>query len=90
MKHLGIKENDNIRLTTDHGTVVVKAIKSLRAPHPKTVFVPYGPWASIIMDPQTHGTGMPSLKGIKALIEPAQADQVLQLRGLLEQHYRKQ
>jgi formylmethanofuran dehydrogenase subunit D len=85
MKSLGIKENTNVQVTTDFGSVVLKAVKSARSPHPKVVFIPYGPWASLIMNPKTHGTGMPSLKGIPAEIEPAPNKKVLSLQNLLAQ-----
>ena len=90
LKTLGVKENTNVKITTDYGSVVVKAVKSLRAPHPGAVFVPYGPWASIIVNPKTHGTGMPSFKGITAEIEPAPTETVLKLPELLKQQYKKE
>jgi len=90
MKQLGIKENQNVKISTDYGSVIVRAVKSLRAPHRDAIFVPYGPWASVIVNPKTHGTGMPSFKGIEAIIEPASDEQVLQLPELLKQHYRKE
>jgi len=90
MKYLGVEENQSIKITTDYGSVVVRAIKSLRAPHRGVIFVPYGPWASLIVDPKTHGTGMPSFKGIDAIIEPAPDEQVLHLEALLKQHYKKE
>jgi formylmethanofuran dehydrogenase subunit D len=89
MKTLGVKENTNIKVTTDFGSVVLKAVKSTRSPHPRVVFIPYGPWASFIMNPKTHGTGMPSLKGIPAEIEPAPNEKVLSLQNLLKQ-FRKE
>src|SRR3989304_5979582 len=64
MKDLGVKEGQNVKITTDYGSVVLGAVKSLRAPHRNVVFVPYGPWISIVMNSKTHGTGMPSFKGI--------------------------
>ncbi len=85
MKILGVKENTNVKVTTNFGSTVLKAMKSARAPHPKVVFIPYGPWASLVMDPRTHGTGMPSLKGIPAEIEPASTEEVLGLQDLLDQ-----
>lgn len=88
MKTLSIKEGQNVKVTTAFGSVVLKSVKSLRAPHPKVVFVPYGPWASLVMDPETHGTGMPSLKGIPAEIEPASEKKVLSLQDLLREFYR--
>ena len=90
LKNLGVKENSNVKITTDYGSVIVRAVKSLRAPHPGAVFVPYGPWASIIVNPKTHGTGMPSFKGIIAEIEPAPAETVLKLLELLKQQYKKE
>jgi len=90
MKHLGVKENQSVKITTDYGSVVVRAVKSLRAPHSGVVFVPYGPWASVIVNPKTHGTGMPSFKGIEAVVEPASEEKVLQLQELLKQHYKKE
>jgi len=89
MKTLGVKENTNIKVTTDFGSVVLKAVKSTRSPHPRVVFIPYGPWASLIMNPKTHGTGMPSLKGIPAEIESSPNEKVLSLQNLLEQ-FRKE
>ncbi len=89
MKFLGVKENTNVKVTTDFGSVVLKAVKSARAPHPKVVFIPYGPWASLIMNPKTHGTGMPSLKGIPAEIEPAPNEKVLSLQNLLNQFHKE-
>ena len=89
MKSLRVKENSNIKVITDSGSVVLKAVKSARSPHPRVVFIPYGPWASLIMNPRTHGTGMPSLKGIPAEIEPAPNEKVLSLQNLLSQFHKE-
>ena len=90
MKTLGIKDGENVKITNDFGSVIVKAVKSRRTPHWGMVFVPYGPWASMIVNPKTHGTGMPSFKGIDAFVEPAPCDQVLQLKELLTQQFKKE
>jgi formylmethanofuran dehydrogenase subunit D len=91
MTKLGIKENNPVKISTEYGSVVVRAVKSPRAPHPGRVFVPYGPWASLIANPKTDGTGMPSLKGTWANIEPAEAsEKVMTLQELLKTHYRKE
>lgn len=89
IKHLGVKENDSVKITTDFGSVIVRALKSGRSPHPGIIFVPYGPWVNLIVNPRTHGTGMPSLKGISATIEPALKEPTLSLPELLKEHYRK-
>lgn len=89
LKKLGIKEKTNVLVSTKYGSVVVKALKSLRAPHPGVIFVPYGPWANAVTDPETHGIGMPSLKGISADIEPAPENPILSLEELLKQQFGK-
>ncbi len=89
LKRIGAKENEIVKVTTDFGSAVLRTAKSLRAPHPRVVFVPYGPLASLLVNPETHGTGMPSLKGIPAEIEPAPDDEVLSLQDLLKTHFRK-
>ena len=83
LKKLGIKEKTDVLVSTDFGSVVVKALKSLRTPHVGMIFVPYGPWANVVVDPETHGIGMPSLKGIPAEVEPAPDKAVLSLGELL-------
>jgi formylmethanofuran dehydrogenase subunit D len=89
MKKLGVKDGVNIQVSTAFGSVVVKAKKSLRAPHPGVIFIPYGPWANVIVDPETHGIGMPSFKGIPATVEPAPDKPVLGLEELLKTQFRK-
>jgi formylmethanofuran dehydrogenase subunit D len=85
MVALNLKQNTNVKVTTQFGSVVLKAVKSPRAPHPKMIFISYGPWASMISDPRTNGTGMPTLKGIPAEIEPAPDEKVLSLQELVNQ-----
>ena len=89
MKLLGVSENDNVRVSTDFGTVVVRAVKSKSTPHPSIVFIPYGPWASLLMNSETRGTGMPTLKGISAEVEPAQEESVMTVAELLKKHFTK-
>ena len=89
MKKLRIKEKTNILVSTEYGSVVVRALKSKRAPHPGKIFIPYGPWANAVTDPETHGIGMPSLKGIPAEIEPAHDRRVLSLEEILKEQFKK-
>ena len=85
MKALGLRRNANIKVTTNSGSVVLRAVKSLRGPHPNMIFISYGPWASMISDPETHGSGMPSLKGMKGVLEPAPNEKVLTMQELVNQ-----
>jgi len=89
LERLGIKEKTNVLVSTDYGSVVVKAVKSLRGPHLGVVFVPYGPWVNVVVDPETHGVGMPSLKGIPAEVEPAPDKPILSLEELLKEQFGK-
>lgn len=90
IKTLDLKNGTNVKISTEHGTVTVKPIESKRGPHPKIIYMPYGPWVNVIISPTTHGTGMPSYKGIPAEIEPAApTERVLSLQELLEQTFRK-
>jgi formylmethanofuran dehydrogenase subunit D len=89
MKRLGMKDGVNVRVSTDYGSVVVKALKSPRGPHPGVVFIPYGAWANIVVNPETDSIGMPSFKGISAEIEPASDKVVLALSELLREQFGK-
>ena len=90
LKKLGIKENSNVKVSTAYGTAVVKAKQSKRAPHPKIAYMPYGLWVNAVTDPKTHGTGMPSFKGIPAEIQPAPTESILSIPQLLKQTFRKE
>ena len=89
LKRLGIKEKSNVLVSTSFGSVVVKAVRSPRSPHPGVIFMPYGLWANAVIDPETNSIGMPSLKGIRAEVEPVQDRPVLSLSELLKEQFRK-
>jgi formylmethanofuran dehydrogenase subunit D len=90
LKRLRIKDKTNVCVSTQNGSVVLKGVKSQRGPHTGIIFLPYGPWANVVVDPETDNIGMPSLKGIPADIEPAPEKPVLNLRELLTQQFRKE
>jgi len=90
LKKLGIKEGTNVRVSTDYGSVIVKALKSPRGPHPSVIFIPYGAWANAVVDPDTNSIGMPSLKGIPAEIQPASDEVVRELSELLREEFGKE
>lgn len=89
MKSLGVEENQYVKITTTFGSVTLKAVESKTAPHPHIIFVPYGPWASLVMNPRTHGTGMPSMKGLSAEIEAVPDGKILTLQELLRQFHKE-
>ncbi len=87
LKKLDVQSGTNVLVSTEFGSIVVKGVKSTQAPHKGIVFIPYGPWASAIMDSRTHGTGMPSMKGLQAEVEVAPDQEVLGVRELLKELY---
>jgi len=84
---LGISEGASIKVKTDFGDVVVKAYTAKQTLPKGIAFIPYGPWANRVTDPQTHGSGMPSLKGIDAEVSPALDQEVARLESLIKRSY---
>lgn len=83
---LGIQAGQNVRLANSKGSIVLKAVKSSQSPHRGIFFVAYGPWVNVLTDSDSDGTGMPTLKGIEAEVEPAPGEEVQDLRGLLRKN----
>jgi formylmethanofuran dehydrogenase subunit D len=77
MKKLGAWRNTNVRVTSPHGSVIVKAIETTQGPHPGVAFIPMGPWANSIVDPNTYSTGMPTFKGTPIKVEVAINEPIL-------------
>lgn len=71
IKVLGISPNENVKITTDTGSVVVRAATASQRVQRGVAFMPYGPWANAVLSSETYGTGMPSFKGVEAEITPA-------------------
>jgi formylmethanofuran dehydrogenase subunit D len=76
-KKLGVWKNTNVRVTSPYGSVVVKAIETSQGPHPGVAFIPMGPWANSIIDPNTYSTGMPTFKGTPVTLEVAANEPIL-------------
>ncbi len=77
LKKLGAWKSTNVRVTSDHGSVIVKAIEATQGPHPGVAFIPMGPWANSVVDPNTYSTGMPTFKGTPVKIEVAINEPIL-------------
>ena len=87
MKKLGVKNNTNVRVTTDSGSVVLKAVKYPRGIMPGMIYIPYGPWANAIVSDATTSIGMPSFKGTPAEVEPAPDKPLLTMEALLKSEF---
>jgi formylmethanofuran dehydrogenase subunit D len=77
LKALGVWKNTNVRVTSKYGTVVVRAIETTQGPHPGVAFIPMGPWANSIINPDTYSTGMPTFKGVPVTVEAAIDEPIL-------------
>lgn len=78
---LGLQEGDRVKVKTEFGEVVVFAKKG---DLPRgVIFIPMGPYANMVIDPSTDGTGMPQFKGVKGMVEKTD-ERVLTIRELLE------
>ena len=77
LKRLGAWKNTNVKVTSLHGSVIVKAMETSQGPHPGIGFIPMGPWANSIVDPNTYSTGMPTFKGTPVSVEVAINEPIL-------------
>lgn len=74
---LGLGKNRNVRVTSKYGSVIVRAIETSQGPHPGIAFIPMGPWANSVINPETYSTGMPMFKGTFVMVEAAPDEEVL-------------
>lgn len=84
-KKLGIYEGNPVRVTSTYGSVVVKAVRTKQGPHPGIGWIPMGPWANRLTDPNTYSMGMPTFKGIPIEVESAPNEKVLLSLEVIEQ-----
>jgi formylmethanofuran dehydrogenase subunit D len=70
LQRLGLQEGDRVRLRSDTGQVdvAVAAAKKGELP-PGLLFIAYGDISSRLMGGDTHGSGMPTSKGIDVELE---------------------
>jgi formylmethanofuran dehydrogenase subunit D len=86
MGTLGLEPGQNVKVKSNFGEVVLKAVKA-KEPNPGIIFVPCGPWANLLIGSKSDGTGMPLFKSIEVEVEPAPSEKVLNLRELLKKAY---
>jgi len=70
MQRLGLSNRDRVRLTSEWGQieVTVAPAKGDELP-PGILFIAYGDLSSKLMGGDTHGSGMPTSKGIDVTME---------------------
>lgn len=88
LKKLGAWNGTNVRVTSAYGSVVVKAVDATQGPHPGLAYIPMGPWANSVVNPNTYSTGMPTFKGTPIEVEVAMTEQVLSSIQLVQKKCR--
>ncbi len=70
MRKLKLEDGDSVRLKNEVGETVVKCIAKKPEDLPAgTLFIPYGPPSSQLMESDTAGSGMPLSKHMEVEIE---------------------
>ncbi|MFO0900669.1 MAG: molybdopterin dinucleotide binding domain-containing protein [Pirellulales bacterium] len=70
MKRLGLTDGDRVRLTSGNGKVEVSVTTAKGDELPEgLLFIAYGNISSRLMGGDTHGSGMPTSKGIDVELE---------------------
>lgn len=88
MKKMSLKPRDKIKIQSEWGEVVVYVDKSHDAPHEGMIFLPKGPWANIVISPETYCCNIPTYKGISATITKTE-EEVLLVSQLMNKVYNK-
>ena len=74
-----------VKVTTDYGEVVVHSTITEEGPHPGIIFIPMGPWANQVVNPDTQATGTPTFRGMEAKVEVMKSGKVLDALQLIGQ-----
>ena len=69
MQKLGVQEGDHVRMWNEHGSVTVSCKSAKDECPPGLAFISYGDKSSQLMDGETHGSGMPTSKGMDVFVE---------------------
>ena len=77
MQRLGLAEGDRVRLKSDTGQIelTVTPAKGDELP-PGVLFIAYGDLSSRLMGGDTHGSGMPTSKGLDVTMEKVALEQI--------------
>ena len=73
-----------VKIITDHGEVIVYSTLSEEGPHPGIIFIPMGPWANQVVNPDSQSCGTPTYKGMKAKVEVIKSGKVLDALDLIK------
>lgn len=80
---LSIKAGENVKVTSAHGSVVLKSVASNQLTKPGMIFIPYGLYANQLFNDITGSSGMPTFKGEPAVVESATEEPVKTIEELI-------
>ena len=70
MQRIGLAEGDRVRLTSEFGSIEVAVKPAPAGELPDgLLFIAYGDLSSRLMGGDTHGSGMPTSKGLDVVLE---------------------
>jgi len=72
MEALGVRRGSSVRIRSKFGEITARVADPMQDLPQGMIFIPYGRWANVLVDPSTQGTGMPSFKGIAVELEPSE------------------
>lgn len=88
MELLSLKPRDKIDVISEWGQVTLYVDISHDMPHQGMIFIPKGPWANIVISPETYCCNIPTFKGIDAKIKKSDKE-VLLVADLMNKTYNK-
>ncbi len=88
MEKLSLKPLDKVDVISQWGQVTVFVDVSHDKPHEGMIFIPKGPWANIVISPETYCSNIPTFKALEVTIKKSQKE-VLLVADLMRQTYQK-
>ena len=83
-KELDAMVGTPVKVITEYGEVTVYSTISEEGPHPGIIFIPMGPWANQVVNPDSQSCGTPTYKGMKASVEVIKSGKVLDALELIK------
>ena len=77
IKELGIDLNSNVKVTSECGEVIVKAIVARQTCPKGLCHIRQGVWANQVVPPRTQSTGEPQYSGFPVTVEPAPHERIV-------------
>jgi formylmethanofuran dehydrogenase subunit D len=77
-----------VKVTNEYGDSVILRAKKTDRQQRGEIFIPRGPWANIVVTPETESTGSPAYKNLKVQVEKTSGP-VLGPVELMKKYYSK-